>query len=287
MSKYLTAVMAKYGLLGGEKLYQKRARLTLPFLVRLAKARQTIYYSDLATEINILNPRSFNYILGAIGDAIKSLSNVHNVDIPPIQCLVISKSSHLPGEGVAWFINNGDYSKLLKSQKKIIIDAELARIYTYNDWDWVLSELSLEPLTNKFDEELKKAKSIRGGGESEDHKRFKESISKNPQALKLPNTLKTGTLEYKLPSGDCIDVLFLHKDLKIGVEVKSKISREEDILRGIFQCVKYKTVLEAEQIVKNEIPNAYVILALEGKLPNKFILVKNLLGIEVIDEISI
>ncbi len=286
MSKTLTAQVAKFGILGGDKLYQKRARLTLPFLVRLAKARQTIYYSDLAGELDFVNPRSFNYILGAIGEALNSLSAIHKVEIPPIQCLVISKSSQLPGEGVGWFINKGDFTKLSKAQQKIIIDAELVRIFTFNDWDWVLDELSLEPRTEDFDRELEKAKSIRGGGESESHKRFKDWISKNPQALGLPKNLQNGTLEYKLPSGDSIDVLFLKKDLKIGVEVKSKISKEEDILRGLFQCVKYKTVLEAEQIIKNEIPNSHVILALEGKFPIKLHMVKTLLGIEVIDEIS-
>lgn len=286
MSKLITAITARYGLLGGDKLYQKRARLTLPLLVRQAKARQTIYYSELAAELNFPNPRSFNYILGAIGNAILDLSELNDIEIPPIQCIVINKNHELPGEGVGWFINKSNFSKLPKAQQKIIIDSELAKIYTYNDWDWVLSELGLEPLTKELEKELEKAKNIRGGGESHDHKRFKEWISKNPQALKLKITLQDGDLEYRLPSGDSIDVLFLDKDLKIGIEVKSKISREEDILRGIFQCVKYKKILEAEQIIQNKIPNSHVILALEGKLPNKFYSVKNLLGIEVIDQIS-
>lgn len=286
MGKLITAITAKYGLLGGDKLYQKRARLTLPLLVRQAIAKQTIYYSELAAELNFPNPRSFNYILGAIGNAISELSEITNIEIPPIQCIVINKSHDLPGEGVGWFINKTDFSKLPKSQQKVIIDSELVKIYTYNEWDWVLNELGLEPLTEKLDAELEKAKNIRGGGESYDHKRFKEWISINPQALKLKSSLQNGQLEYKLPSGDSIDVVFSDKDLKIGVEVKSKISKDEDILRGLFQCVKYKTILEAEQIINNEIPNSHVILALEGKLPPKFYSVKNLLGIEVFDEIS-
>ena len=34
----------------------------------------------------------------------------------------------------------------------------------------------------------------------------------------------------------------------IAVEVKSRISNDADITRGIFQCVKYKVVLEAMQL---------------------------------------
>ncbi|MOA28257.1 hypothetical protein D3C78_1491850 [compost metagenome] len=89
-----------------------------------------------------------------------------------------------------------------------------------------------------------------------------------------------------LPSADVIDILFIDQSLKIGVEVKSHISTPEDILRGIFQCVKYKHLIEAKQIVDNELPNSRIILALEGRLPEKFIIAKNLLGIEVIDNIQ-
>jgi hypothetical protein len=60
MVKRQTAKIANPDLLDGEKLYQERARLTLPYLVRQAKAGQTIYYSDLAKEINIPNPRNLN-----------------------------------------------------------------------------------------------------------------------------------------------------------------------------------------------------------------------------------
>jgi hypothetical protein len=288
MAKTITGAVAKYGLLAGDKLYQTRARLTLPYLVRQAKAGQTIYYSDLAKELDIPNPRSFNFILGAIGNALIELSKTKGTGkIPPIQCIVISKKDELPGEGVGWFIDVQDFSKKNKNQQRILIDAKLSEIYTYQDWDWVLSQLGLEPLEIDLDKELEKAKNIRGGGESESHKRFKEFVSKNPGVLGLKHTLKNGELEKPLPSGDTLDILFADKDIKIGVEVKSKISGTEDILRGIFQCVKYKCIIEAEQIVANELPNSRVILALEGKLPEKLIAAKNLLGIEVIDGINI
>lgn len=282
----ITAITAKYGSLGGDKLYQKRARLTLPLLVRQAKARQTIYYSELATELNFPNPRSFNYILGAIGNALQELSKQYDEEIPPIQCIVINKNNELPGEGVGWFIKRKDFSKITKARQRVLINAALAKIYTYGKWDWVLDKLHLEPLEYNLDVELEKARKIRGGGESEDHKRFKEWISQNPQAVKLKSTVR-GSIEHKLVSGDCIDVLFIGALFQIAVEVKSKISKKEDILWGIFQCVKYKKLLEAEQIINNELPNSLVILALEGRLPEEFISVKNRLGVDVIDEIIV
>jgi len=248
MSRLRTVIATKYGFLGGDKLYQLRARQTLPYLVRQAKAGQTISYSELASELNYKNPRSFNYILGAIGNSLLELSNLHYIEIPPIQCIVVNKNTRLPGEGLEGFLNT-DFSNLTKRQQEILIDMQLAKVYTFNQWDWILSLLGLEPLVEDLQVELDKAKNILGGGESEDHRKFKEWISKNPQAIGLKGTLSNGETEYKLPSGDSIDILFMDKDLLIAVEVKSKISKKEDILRGLFQCIKYKKVLEAKQII--------------------------------------
>ena len=286
MAKRQTAQIANSDLLGGDKLYLQRARLALPYLVRQAKAGQTIYYSDLAEEIEIPNPRNLNYVLGSIGNTLIDLSKRTKVEIPPIQCLVINKRQELPGEGIGWFISPTDFSKLNKTQKQKVVAAQLTKIYTFQRWDWVLEQLALEPILTNLDDELEEAKKNGGGGESELHKKFKEFISKNPSVLGLSNDLQNGIQEYKLPSADTVDVLFTDKELKIGVEVKSSISDTADILRGLFQCVKYKYLIEAEQIVNDKLPNSRVILALQGQLPDELTLVKNLLGIEVVDRLK-
>jgi len=53
--------------ISGEKLYQERARAALPLLVRQAQAGAPIFYSDLADELGMPNPRNLNYVLGSIG----------------------------------------------------------------------------------------------------------------------------------------------------------------------------------------------------------------------------
>lgn len=285
MVKRRTVKISNSDILVGEKQFQERARLTLPYLVRQAKANQTIYYSDLASEINIPNPRNFNRILGAIGDALKELGTRIKIEIPPIQCIVINKRDELPGEGIGWFISPIEFGKFTKTQKQKAVSAQLINIYTFQHWDWVLEQLELAPVPTNLDKELEQAKRGRGGGESQEHKDFKEYLSKHPTALGLSNDLANGHQEYSLPSSDKVDVLFIDKDLKIGVEVKSNVSNTADILRGLFQCVKYKYLIESEQAVNGKFPNSRVILALQGTFPNKLTLVKNLLGIEVIDEI--
>ena len=56
-----------------------------------------------------------------------------------------------------------------------------------------------------------------------------------------------------MPSGDKLDVYFeLEDDTRLAVEVKSPISNDADITLGIFQCVKYKAVMNALQTIDTE-----------------------------------
>jgi hypothetical protein len=86
--------------ISGEKSYQVRARAALPLLVRQAQAGIPVLYSDLAEELRMPNPRNLNYVLGSIGQSLERLSKAWKTKVPPIQCLVINKSTGLPGEGM-------------------------------------------------------------------------------------------------------------------------------------------------------------------------------------------
>lgn len=274
-------------LLEGDKLYIDRARKALPILVRQARAGKTITYSDLAEEMEMPNPRNLNYVLGAIGNALVTLAEREKIEaIPVINCLVVNQNSGLPGEGINWFIPKETFEKQSKNQQKETLKVLLAGIYTYPDWYWVLEGLGVEPVKNKVKIETKPEDISKGGGfgggESPAHKKFKDYMAKHPELLGLPETLR-GKTEHILPSADVVDVLFINKDERIGVEVKSKISDTSDIYRGLFQCVKYKAVIEAEQIANDELPNCRVVLALETALPEELLALKNQLGIEVFE----
>ena len=283
---YKTAQIANSDL-RGDKLYLQKARTILPYLVRQAKAGQPIFYSDLAQETGISNPRNLNYPLGAIGNALKKISKTTEQDIPQIQCLVISKNTKLPGEGIGWFINEADYKKLTKNQKQKIVNRVLDHIYAFQQWECVLQQFQLKPLTIDIKHSVEKGQNIKGGGgESKFHLEFKNFIANNPTAIGLSEKIGVGKTEHRLISEDVIDVVFTHKNTIIGVEVKSRISNFDDIYRGIFQCIKYKHLIEAEQKIENKQPDSRVILALEGQLPEELIAVKNILGIEVIEKIN-
>lgn len=108
----------------------------------------------------------------------------------------------------------------------------------------------------------------------------------NPEGfIGLDRKARRGEVEYLLPSGDTVDVLFQHKGDWIAVEVKSRISSNLDLARGLFQCVKYRAVIEAVQATQSLDQNARALLGLEGGLPADLIPVKNTLGVEVVENV--
>ncbi len=273
--------------MSGGKLYQERARSALPLLVRQAEAATPIYYSALAHELGMPNPRNLNYVLGCIGLEMERLSKKFKEKIPPIQCLVINKATELPGEGIGWFlIKKEEYSKLPLRRKREIVNAELQHVYTYSHWQAVLDELSLPRAEPDFTAKINTASRSLRGGESPEHKRLKEFVAKNPSTVRLSKTTSIGFTEFPLPSGDVLDISFRKKSIWVAVEVKSRLSNEADITRGIFQCVKYRAILDAVILSESKAQSARAVLVLESTLPKSLVALSNLLAVEVIDRIK-
>jgi hypothetical protein len=288
--KESTGFKSNSDLLEGTKLYVQRAKLVLPILVRQAKAGETIFYSDLAKEVGMPNPRNLNFVLGAIGNAIITLEKRLQIGkIPLINCIVINQTNHLPGDGINFFISKVNFEKLTKNQKKEALNRLLAEIYIYPQWDRILLELNLKQakidFIKKFKPIIENSKHKNGSGESQQHIDFKNFIAAHPEILGLRSNVKV-TTEYLFPSMDAIDIRFENKSEIIGIEVKSSISDLADILRGLFQCVKYLALISAEQKVNDKKPNCKVILVLQNKFPEELNGIKNLLGIEVLDQIE-
>lgn len=278
-----TAKIAKP--ISGDKLYQKRARAAFPLLIRQAQAHTPIYYSDLARELGMPNPRNLNYVLGSIGQALKLLSREWDEEISPIQCLVINKNTGLPGEGIGWFITDKtDFRKLSRKQQRLLLEAELQKTYSYRNWTEVLKVFGLKPAIPNYRQLLSKASEFRGGGESEQHKRLKYFVAQHPEVLSLPKGLQFN-IEFPLPSGDSLDVIFMHGDCWVGVEVKSKLSDIRDLTRGLFQCVKYRVLIEAHQAVQAMPQSARAVLVLEDALPAELVPLKHMLGVEVVESV--
>lgn len=280
MKREATAIVAKD--IFGASPYQQHAMAAFPLLVRQALAQEKITYRDLAEELGLSNPRNLNYILGSIGTTLVNLSRKWGEEIPPLECLVINRSTGLPGKGADEFLAAGiPIQRLNRAQRQAIVNAALAKVFSYPKWYKVLEtlDLSLAPATARIFVEA--SRGGWGGGESEEHARFKEYVASTPSCIGLPADTARGEVEFCLPSGDSVDVMFRSESSWIAVEVKSHISDTADKARGLFQCVKYLAVLRAWRGYEAFGEDCHAILALESRLPKELIPLRNALGVEV------
>ena len=163
----------------------------------------------------------------------------------------------------------------------------MTKIYGYSKWAKVLKEFGLIPAKQDFSNFNKRVgRESDGVSESKKHQELKNYISTHPHVIGLRAHISPGDVEYSLPSGDTLDVYFENKKEHIGVEVKSSFSDFADITRGLYQCIKYQAVLEARQAAMGKPKNAHTILALGGQLPAELIALKNVLGVEVVENIK-
>ena len=95
-----------------------------------------------------------------------------------------------------------------------------------------------------------------GEGEGVEHKTLKEYVHENCERILSEISGRrvdviSRKMECELPSGDRVDVTARNEDIIWHIEVKSKISTESDIRRGLYQCVKYEAVERVRQRVEH------------------------------------
>ena len=118
------------------------------------------------------------------------------------------------------------------------------------------------------------------GPESETHKCLKRKIAGDPAMVGV-KTAENGEEEYLLWSGDKVDVYFAKA--AVAVEVKTADAGFSEIHRGIFQCIKYRAVLQAQhQVYGPDGPTADCLLALEGELSEELQDIAKLLNVLVV-----
>ena len=123
------------------------------------------------------------------------------------------------------------------------------------------------------------------GGESEPHRMFKEFVAQNPASVGVHQRPSRIDVEHPLPSGDQLDVLFTLRKSFVAVEVKSVISPKADLIRGVFQCVKYDAVMNAAAKATRSEMDVHVVLAVESPRNVEIERLAHTLGVTVMFDI--
>ncbi len=259
-------------------------RLIIPVLIRWAKSGKTdMTYGDLSLAVVGRKQYRLGHQLGQVHNVIDELQAQSGVKIPTLNTLVKNRKG-FPSSG--FHVVYPSYNKLSDDEKRVFIEGLDSKAIKFKRWDWVLDQLGLEPVKLITEEELHSKTSKMGGsgGEGKDHKRLKKYILEHPESVGLKDVIYKSD-EHTLPSGDRIDVYFVRKNGdRVAVEVKPKSSPDVDMMRGIFQCVKYETVMEAIRTIECGSFNVSSILVLGSSLSYQNKQIASELGVEHIED---
>lgn len=278
--------------------HEKWAKEILSYLVEHIKnfqgGNKFITYGELAKEVKYPQPYTGNLFSSNIGKTLGVMGHffdnmvIDGENIPWIQALVVGQGSKLPSDGLKEF--DPTYPSLSKEKKRNFIYSEYEKIFTFGTrWEQVLEKLGIENKgsTDESGAERKpKLYNPYGGEGSPEHIALRDFIANNPFAIGI-KTDRKGIVEYPLKSGDQVDIVFELDNQIIGVEVKSRRSGVDDLERGLFQCVKYAAVLEAEKKIDGKDISVHCILAIEGNLTSQLTRVQKTLNIDVRQNVDV
>lgn len=264
------------------RLARRGARHALALLLQHIRDGEEpfVTYGAIARllEAKLKIPRVFPTHIGSVAGTMMDLIEEEDSAAPLINALV-TRPSGIPGKGFGGYYNRRirrdgerNWDKLPRGRKLEVVAGIRAEVRRYPGWDALYAKLfdsapPKAPRPKRYKErDGKPAESDRpiGKGESPEHKRLKAWAVKNPVALGLSQTFR-GTPEKGLLSGDRIDVLFTDGASFVAVEVKSTLSTDDDLRRGVYQCVKYRAIVEAQEIPVSASVRA--ILLTERELP--------------------
>jgi hypothetical protein len=241
----------------GSKWARETAKKALPVLVNFAENRRATTYTELAKLL--FNDKKYAFplmaALGRLGKSLESLSQAEPGTfgkVPPIQLIVCNQKTRRPGNLSLSFLGarKSVADAMSKSELNLLVRGAHQTVFDYPRWQEVLRTLGLQsPALNlpPPGSILPKIREIEqhGTGEGEEHRRLKLFLAENPRKIGI-RWKGRGDVEELLLSGDRLDVSFRSRVQWIAVEVKGKNSPEADLVRGIFQCVKYKVIMAAQ-----------------------------------------
>ena len=244
-----------------ENLKQHAVPPLAQWLIQAARRRSSITYGEakrrLETEIGFST--IFSAMMGKpAGWLMDQILDVR-ADCPPLNVLLVAQKDRLPSAGAGAYMANylnqpglstSGYRNRHRNRWRDAFEAAAADVYAFEDWDQVYLEAFEEPLPASVVPEGHEEDGIPYGrhGEGSNHERLRLWIRDNPSEVRPAYIGFRSETEVVLDSADRVDVVFYGREETVALEVKSVDSNETDLRRGVFQCIKYRAVLEAMDV---------------------------------------
>lgn len=254
------------------------------WLIEAALARDTLTYGEakarLREELGI-DGEIFSTHMGR--PAGQLMLDIHGADpsAPLLNVILVRQGDGMPGEGAGSFMATR-FSQPILAEKGIrgkepelwrsSFERAASEVFAYPYW----RELFQQTYAKPFEPSAHSAYSVNAlsteiglgfssGGEGPKHKKLREWVLNNPDAVCGWATPCRAETEVVLKSADRVDVVYYGQKHTTAVEVKSISSNDLDLERGIFQCVKYQAVMKAMDPRRDFAVRS--ILVTERKLP--------------------
>lgn len=240
-------------------------------------------YGDLAHAIGKSKFSGIGHALYFVQQVLDNLSTKSCREIPTLNSLCKNAKTMLPSEGFEFV--SPQYNDLDENGKRVFVKGLDSNAMNFPHWDWVLKELELKEAVPFTEEQLEAIKNPRCiyGGEGEEHKALKDYICQHPESINYKDVDFAET-EHILPSGDRLDVYFEFSDgTHVAIEVKPGISPDQDIARGVFQCVKYYAVMDALRNIECKDYEIKVLLVTAGKISSQNKVLAEELDVEYVE----
>lgn len=268
-------------------------------LVQHALEGETVTYLGLRrlVEPQATKPWALHYrfVAGRVGDICEALSKELGERVPPLNAIIVNQGSELPSHGVDSYLgrflgfSSGRIGRLSQEERDAYARQAMQTVFDYDKWPQVCRQLQLQVPDAKRSQppgagsELPDQRKFATGPESAAHKALKEWAVSNPTFFADYGAFADGRTEVTLSSGDRLDAYFENRMMRLAVEVKSVRSPPDEIERGVFQCVKYRSVLRAMQLVMGQAPNAQAVLVLDGPAPARVIDLATMLTVRILN----
>ena len=263
---------------------------TMRRLIAVALDGDTVTYGDVKAMLETEEDFStiFATRIGFVAGSLMHRLQEVEPDAPLINVLVVNQIDRQPSKGAGWFMaQRFGVPQLAKDDAKEKHPRlweqnylrAAAEVYAYKAEDWAKlfkkafsTDIPMQEIADERDARMKGSEDdgldynnrrYGKGGEGPEHKALRLWVTENPGAIRKKFAMARTETEADLFSGDRVDAVFYCDDRTVVVEVKSRISNEIDMRRGVYQCIKYRAVKAAMDVRDNPVVDAFLVTETE------------------------
>ncbi len=244
-----------------KNLKEHAAQPLAQWLIHAARRRSSITYGEakLRLEREIGFSTIFSPTMGVpAGNLMDRMLDVRP-GCPPLNVLLVRQEDRMPGEGAGPFMADYLSDRRLAStgfrdrhprRWRSACDEIATDVYAFADWNELYRDAFGERLPAPTQPQGTENDGIRHArrGEGPNHKALRLWVRDHPGKIRGGYANFATDTEVVLDSADRVDVVYYDPDSTVAIEVKSSDSDDTDLRRGIFQCIKYRAVMEAMDI---------------------------------------